>query len=41
MHAKQATANAYMAYCLPEVDKLAAKMRHGPDALAAINPDWL
>ena len=41
MQAKQGTTNAYMAYCLPEVDKLAAKMRHGPEALAAIDPDWL
>ena len=41
MRAKQATTNAYMAYCLPEVDKLAAKMRKGPDALATIDPDWL
>ncbi len=41
MRAKQGTTSAYMAYCLPEVDKLAAKMRHGPEALAAINPDWL
>jgi alkylation response protein AidB-like acyl-CoA dehydrogenase len=41
MRAKQATTNAYMAYCLPEVDKLAAKMRKGPDALATMDPDWL
>jgi len=41
MRAKQATTNAYMAYCLPEVEKLAAKMRNGPDALAKIDPEWL
>ena len=41
MKAKQATASAYMAYSLPEVSKLAAKISAGPDALAAMDPDWL
>ena len=41
MAAKQATASAYMAYGLPEVAKMAAKIAGGPDALAAMNPDWL
>jgi len=41
MAAKQATAGAYMAYSLPEVSKMAAKISGGPDALSAINPDWL
>ena len=41
MAAKQATAGAYMAHSLPEVAKMAAKIAGGPDALAAMNPDWL
>ena len=41
MAAKQATAGAYMANSLPEVAKMAAKIAGGPDALAAMNPDWL
>ena len=41
MDAKQATASAYMAYALPEVAKMAAKITAGPDALAAMNADWL
>ena len=41
MKAKQATAGAYMAYSLPEVSKLAAKINAGPDALAEMDPDWL
>ena len=41
MAAKQATAGAYMAHSLPEVSKMAAKILGGPDALSAINPDWL
>ena len=41
MDAKQATASAYMAYGLPEVAKMAAKIAAGPDALAAMNADWL
>ena len=41
MAAKQATAGAYMAYSLPEVSKMAAKISGGPDALSTINPDWL
>ena len=41
MAAKQATAGAYMAHSLPEVSKMAAKISGGPDALSAINPDWL
>ncbi len=41
MKAKQATAGAYMAYSLPEVSKLAAKISAGPDALAEMDPDWL
>jgi hypothetical protein len=41
MKAKQATARAYGAYCLPEVGKLAAKIDQGPDALATMSPDWL
>ncbi len=41
MAAKQATASSYMAYSLPEVEKRAAKITGGPDALAAMNPDWL
>ena len=41
MAAKQATASAYMAHSLPEVSKMAAKISGGPDALSAMNPDWL
>ena len=41
MAAKQATAGAYMAHSLPEVAKMAARIAGGPDALAAMNPDWL
>ena len=41
MAAKQATAGAYMAHSLPEVSKMAAKISGGPDALSAMNPDWL
>ncbi|MCH2553670.1 MAG: acyl-CoA dehydrogenase [SAR116 cluster bacterium] len=41
MAAKQATAGAYMAHSLPEVSKMAAKISSGPDALSAMNPDWL
>ncbi|MEC8539733.1 MAG: acyl-CoA dehydrogenase C-terminal domain-containing protein, partial [Pseudomonadota bacterium] len=41
MDAKQATANAYMAYGLPEVAKMAAKISAGPDALAAMDAGWL
>ena len=41
MAAKQATAGAYMAHSLPEVAKMAARIVGGPDALAAMNPDWL
>ena len=41
MVAKQATAGSYMAYSLPEVEKRAAKITGGPDALAEMNPDWL
>ncbi|MEL0205848.1 MAG: acyl-CoA dehydrogenase, partial [Alphaproteobacteria bacterium] len=41
MKAKQATASAFIAYCLPEVAKLAAKMANGPEALAAIDPEYL
>jgi len=41
MKAKQTTAQAYMAYSLPEVVKLAEKIIQGPDALAQIDPDWL
>ena len=41
MAAKQATASAYMAHSLPEVSKMAAKISSGPDALSAMNPDWL
>ena len=41
MAAKQATAGAYMAHSLPEVAKMAQKIAGGPDALAAMNPDWL
>ena len=41
MKAKKATARAYMAYALPEVDKLAAKISEGPDALFEMDPDWL
>ena len=39
--AKQTTASAYMAYCLPEIDTLAARMAAGPDALANIDPALL
>ena len=38
MTAKESTASAYMAYCLPEVAGLAAKIQQGPEALAAIDP---
>lgn len=41
MAAKQTTAGAYMAYCLPEIDTLAARMATGPDALANIDPALL
>ena len=41
MKAKQATAGAYMAYCLPEVDRMAARIAAGPEALAGIDPAWL
>lgn len=41
MKAKKATAGAYMAYALPEVGKLAAKIAEGPDALFEMDPDWL
>ena len=41
MAAKQVTAGAYMAHSLPEVSKMAAKISGGPDALSAMNPDWL
>jgi alkylation response protein AidB-like acyl-CoA dehydrogenase len=41
MKAKKATAGAYMAYALPEVGKLAAKISQGPDALFEMDPDWL
>ena len=41
MAAKQASAGAYMAHSLPEVAKMAARIAGGPDALAAMNPDWL
>ena len=41
MKAKKATAGAYMAYALPEVDKLAAKISEGPGALFEMDPDWL
>ena len=39
--AKQATAAAYIAYCLPEIANLAAKMADGPAALAGIDPALL
>ena len=41
MKAKQATAGAYMAYSLPEVGKMAARIAAGPEALAGMDPDWL
>ena len=41
MDAKQATAGAYMAYSLPEVGKMAARIAAGPEALAGMDPDWL
>ena len=41
MAAKQATAGAYMAYSLPEVGKMAARIAAGPEALAGMDPDWL
>jgi alkylation response protein AidB-like acyl-CoA dehydrogenase len=41
MKAKAATASAYMAYSLPEVSKLAAKITDGPEALFEMNPAWL
>ena len=41
MTAKQATAGAYMAYCLPEVGKMAARIAAGPEALASMDPAWL
>jgi hypothetical protein len=41
MKAKQATAGAYMAYSLPEVGKMAARIAAGPETLAAMDPAWL
>ena len=41
MTAKQTTASAYMAYCLPEINTLAARMAAGPDALANVDPALL
>jgi alkylation response protein AidB-like acyl-CoA dehydrogenase len=41
MMAKQATAGAYMAYCLPEIGKMAARIATGPEALASMDPAWL
>jgi hypothetical protein len=41
MSAKQATAGAYMAYSLPEVGKMAARIAAGPEALASMDPAWL
>lgn len=41
MTSKQATASAYMAYCLPEIGTLAARMAAGPDALAKVDPALL
>jgi len=41
MTAKQATAGAYMAYSLPEVGKMAARIAAGPEALAIMDPAWL
>ena len=41
MKAKQATAAAYMAYSLPEVGKMAARIAAGPETLAAMDPAWL
>ena len=41
MQAKQATAGAYMAYSLPEIGKMAARIEAGPTALAGMDPDWL
>ncbi len=41
MKAKQVTAGAYMAYSLPEVGKMAARIAAGPETLAAMDPAWL
>ena len=41
MMAKKATAGAYMAYSLPEIGKMAARIATGPEALASMDPAWL
>jgi hypothetical protein len=30
-----------MAYCLPEIGKMAARIATGPEALASMDPAWL